>query len=132
MQATIRDRRIWELTQAEFVRLASQPSIPKSRLPLRREIDRHIDHTKVIIRKQLLTEILGKADVPIDLFERTSITYLAAQTHYDEVRRALQAGWAVPWRAIKDYPSLLDVYQCTSFAGRPFEYGRRGQPCRRN
>lgn len=117
--STLRDRRIWELTQVEFIKLASKSAVPKRRLGLKKEINRQIEHTKKIIKERLLIEILNSKCIPPDIFERTNGSHIAAQTHFDEVKRALQAGWPVPWRAVKDYKSLLSIYRNTRLVNQP-------------
>lgn len=103
----LRDRRIWELTQTEFIKIATR-SVPRSRQSLRERIDRLIDHNRKLIKCQLLSEVLGAGAIPWDLFERTDPIRVAIQSHHDEVQKAIQDGWDVPWSSIKEYPDLRE------------------------
>jgi hypothetical protein len=102
----LRDRHIWELTKVAFIRIVSQKAVPKSRQSLHNKIQRYIGHAKKEFLVELQKDVLASGKIPNDLFERMDIIKIATQIHRDEVIRAIQCGYKVPWETLKDYPDL--------------------------
>ena len=107
---TIRDRKIWELSKPQFLRLACQPP-PKSRQRLYNEICVYIEKYKRILLSQLRQELIDTLEIPQNIFERVDPVLVASKTHYTLIEEALAHGSKLPWCAVADYPELYRKYR---------------------